>query len=391
MSGQTIALNEVELSNLIGEIYDSAIDPSRWDATLDKLRGVLNCSDCGLYDINLRAATTRMRTIVGLEAKWVARFVDYADAAAAMMASAPDLMSRALDEPLVGSRDIPEEVFLSNRYWQEWAMPQGHVDFITLNLIRDPGRVAGVALGRHDEHGLITPREVQLMRLFAPHLRRAVIISDLIELKSIEVEALGRTLDMVPSGVVLVAENSEILHANRTAGRMMDEATPVFSVGGKLSVSEPETARQLHRIVRMAAHNEAQIGSAGIGMALNSYSDLPATAHILPIATGALRSRLLPGGAVAVFVSSSNHQPATNLAPIAETFALSKAETRVLGRLMQGDSLPAVAATLGISRNTAKTHLSRLFSKTGTQRQAELIALVTKLVPPVAPPRGTEA
>jgi DNA-binding CsgD family transcriptional regulator len=35
-----------------------------------------------------------------------------------------------------------------------------------------------------------------------------------------------------------------------------------------------------------------------------------------------------------------------------------------------------VAETLGIAENTVKTHLRRLFEKTGTTRQAELVKLV---------------
>ena len=385
MSQHESGLSEVGLSDLIGEIYDCVIDPTRWDATLDKLRGVLDCAGCALYVTNLRDETSRMLNIVGVEESWGARYGDYAESAAMMMAAVPDLMSRALDEPVVGRRDIPEEVFSSNQYWQEWAAPQGNIDFITLNLIREPDRVAGVALGRQGEHGLITDREVHLMRVFAPHLRRAVIISDLIELKTIEADALGHTLDMVPAGVALVAEDAEILHANSTAGRMIEEAAPVIAERGKLSVPHAETARQLHRIVRTAARNEAEIGDAGIGMALNGHAGPPATAHVLPIAGGALRSRLMPKGAAAVFITSEAHRQPPNLRSVAEAFGLSRAETRVLERLVGGDSLSEAAETLHIAPTTAKTHLSRLFEKTGTNRQAGLVALVSQLSPPVAP------
>src|SRR5690606_12616394 len=126
-----------------------------------------------------------------------------------------------LDEPVVGRRDIPDEVFRTSRYWQEWAAPQGTVDFITLNLMRTPDRLSGAALGRFEEHGLITDREVRLLRLIAPHLRRAVTITDLIDMKCMEAETLGRTLDMVSAGVLLVAQDAEILQTNRVADRML--------------------------------------------------------------------------------------------------------------------------------------------------------------------------
>lgn len=377
-------LDEVELSDVIGEIYDCVIDPSRWDATLDRLRRLLDCAGCALYVTDLRNAVARMQSIVGLEPAWAERFPEYAEEAAAMMASVPGLMSRALDEPIVGRRDIPDEVFRTSRYWQEWAVPQGTVDFVTLNLMRGPERVAGAALGRFEEHGLITDREVRLLRLIAPHLRRAVTITDLIDMKSMKAETLGQTLDLVSAGVVLVAENAEILHANRAADRMLRQAAPISSVRGKLSVADAEAAARLREIVGVTVRSDAAIGDAGIGMPLGGHDGPPATVHVLPIAAGALRSRLEPRGAAAVFVASESVRPAMNLLPVAEAFGLSPAETRVLARLLQGESLEKAAAGLNISRTTAKTHLSRLFAKTGTKRQAALIALVNLHVPPLA-------
>jgi DNA-binding CsgD family transcriptional regulator/PAS domain-containing protein len=388
VSKRTNGMDKVELSDLIGEIYDCVIDPTRWEPTLDRIRGLLCCTSGALVIADLRNDTTRIQSLLGIEPEWAARYRDYSTDVAAGMSSVPDLLAHAPDEPFVGRRDVGEEVFESNRFWREWMVPQGHVDFAGLHLMQSSNRVTDIVFGRHHDVGLITEREVRLLRLLAPHLRRAVIISDLVDMKSIEAEALGHTLDMVPTGVVLVSEDSKILHANRSAGRMIDEAAPVFSVGGRLSVPETETARQLHQVVRTAARNEAGIGGAGIGMALNGHAGPPATAHVLPIANGALRSRLIPKGVAAVFIASDGHQPPLSLKPVADAFGLSRAEMRVLERLMQGDSLPHVAAALGVSQNTAKTHLSRIFAKTGTRRQANLVALVTKLMPPITLSRG---
>jgi FixJ family two-component response regulator len=44
--------------------------------------------------------------------------------------------------------------------------------------------------------------------------------------------------------------------------------------------------------------------------------------------------------------------------------------------------LPKVARTLGISETTVKTHLHRVFAKTGTDRQADLVRLVAGFVSP---------
>lgn len=389
MRKATSVIGEAELSDLIGQIYDCAIEPSRWDGILQRLCGILDCFTCGLGVMDMHRAASRMQKLIGIEPEWAARMPEYAEDVANMFSSLPDLSTRPLDEPFVARRDVAPDV-LSNRYWSEWATPQGLLDMISLHLMRGSGRFAAITFGRHKDVGPITDREVHMVRLLAPHLRRAIIISDLIEMKSIEADALGQTLDRVPAGVILVSEDAEILYANSTAGRMINAASPVFSAGGRLSAADRATTRQLQRTVAAAARSEAAIGSAGIGLALKGHDGPPATAHVLPILHGAARARLAPRGAAAIFIASEGVQPPKNLQPVADLYGLSRAETRLLERLMQGDSLAGAASALFISQNTAKTHLSRIFAKTETKRQASLVALVDKLVPPVAPPNDPE-
>jgi DNA-binding CsgD family transcriptional regulator len=49
--------------------------------------------------------------------------------------------------------------------------------------------------------------------------------------------------------------------------------------------------------------------------------------------------------------------------------------------------VPDVAAKLDVSETTIKTHLGRLFAKTGTSRQADLVKLVAGFSSPVAQPQ----
>jgi DNA-binding CsgD family transcriptional regulator len=46
--------------------------------------------------------------------------------------------------------------------------------------------------------------------------------------------------------------------------------------------------------------------------------------------------------------------------------------------------VPEVAEALGIAETTMKTHLGRLYEKTGTHRQADLVKLVAGFSSPFA-------
>jgi DNA-binding CsgD family transcriptional regulator len=54
-------------------------------------------------------------------------------------------------------------------------------------------------------------------------------------------------------------------------------------------------------------------------------------------------------------------------------YGLSAAQLRLVVEIVGGLALPAAAEKLGISLNTARTHLGRIFAKTGVNNQAALV------------------
>ena len=57
-------------------------------------------------------------------------------------------------------------------------------------------------------------------------------------------------------------------------------------------------------------------------------------------------------------------------------FGLTAAERRLLAHLLEGLELKDAATCLGVARTTARTHLQRIFDKTGVRRQSELQRLM---------------
>jgi DNA-binding CsgD family transcriptional regulator len=60
-------------------------------------------------------------------------------------------------------------------------------------------------------------------------------------------------------------------------------------------------------------------------------------------------------------------------------FDLTPAEAKIAALLAEGQSIITITDELSISESTAKTHLRRIFEKTGTSRQAELVSLLLRV------------
>jgi DNA-binding CsgD family transcriptional regulator len=64
-------------------------------------------------------------------------------------------------------------------------------------------------------------------------------------------------------------------------------------------------------------------------------------------------------------------------------FQLTPAEARVALGIARGDALSAIAQTQGIALGTVRTQLKAIFAKTGTHRQAQLAALLSRMAIPI--------
>jgi DNA-binding CsgD family transcriptional regulator len=107
-------------------------------------------------------------------------------------------------------------------------------------------------------------------------------------------------------------------------------------------------------------------------------------AHVLPLTSGSRRRAGAAYSAVAaVFVHKAALDTPSPPEIIAKTFKLTPAELRVLLAIVNIGGVPEVAAALGVADTTVKTHLGRLFEKTGTGRQADLVKLVAEFSNPL--------
>ena len=80
--------------------------------------------------------------------------------------------------------------------------------------------------------------------------------------------------------------------------------------------------------------------------------------------------------AAALFVSDPEATIPTPGEILAGLHGLTAAESRLVQCLLQGKRLKDAAEELAITANTAKTHLKRIFRKTETNSQSELIRLI---------------
>ena len=81
------------------------------------------------------------------------------------------------------------------------------------------------------------------------------------------------------------------------------------------------------------------------------------------------------GPMAAVFLRDPTTQSKTPIERLQSLYALTKAESRVMQSLLDGDTLELIAERDRVSKETLSSQLKAIFNKTGTGRQTELIRL----------------
>lgn len=365
------------LSTLIGSIYDCVLDPSRWEATLAEIAGLLHSEKAILSLNDLRQDCILIKKTVGWDPHWLERRDEYLpeihDALRQWFMRDP-----SLDDPFIASREIPASEFDSIPYVRDCLRPQGICDVAHFFLISTPAHFSELVLFWPQRYGVVTDREIELGSLLLPHLRRAVTISNILDIRTIENARMTQALDAVRHGVLLINDHGTILHANRQAGSMLRDGAPIGVAGGTLKVRSLPADKELKKAIQLAARDETQMGKTGTAIRLTDPNAPPIFARVLPMAGSDLRTRLQPGAAAAIFIEAP---PGNSVCvdALADGFALTAAEKRLLANLLTGRTLLESAEDIGIAISTARTHLSSIFRKTGVSRQAELMQLATRI------------
>jgi DNA-binding CsgD family transcriptional regulator len=68
-----------------------------------------------------------------------------------------------------------------------------------------------------------------------------------------------------------------------------------------------------------------------------------------------------------------------------DLFGLTRTEAAIATALANGDDIPRIVSAFGISTGTVRSHIKTILTKTGTNRQAQVVALIARTVATIDP------
>ncbi|TAJ76073.1 MAG: alpha/beta fold hydrolase [Gallionellaceae bacterium] len=211
----------------------------------------------------------------------------------------------------------------------------------------------------------LSPAEHALIHFLAPHFERAHAIHQQLAEVVEERNLLEKVMNRLPLGAAIIDAQCSTISLNRTLISLLQGNALLKLAAGRL-VSTPASALELavQKILSGVAADEViRLGDDASSLSLwISRGNLPTNSDASP-------RRLM------VFVASRTSHALSEQGLIA-LFGLTPAEARLTQKIALGCSLDESAELLEVSKNTAKTLLSRVFGKVGVKRQTELMQAI---------------
>src|SRR3954451_10154893 len=123
---------------------------------------------------------------------------------------------------------------------------------------------------RHMRDGFADDAVRHRFGLVVPHVLRALLIGNVIELHKIEAAALADSLDTLASAMFIVDATGRIVHANASGFTMISEAKVVNAPNGRLRSIDPSADQSFQEIFTAAEAGDAALGRKGIAIPLRA-------------------------------------------------------------------------------------------------------------------------
>jgi DNA-binding CsgD family transcriptional regulator len=232
-----------------------------------------------------------------------------------------------------------------------------------------------LVIERGDKEGFFDTHEQSDLVRLAPHLNQAALLAR--SLAYANATGMMDAYESVGCACFLLDHFGRVIRYNAQAQSILGDGLDLSQ--RTIRCASPVDSLALANLIAGIRQNTAR----------NTTNPLPfVLAHRPPKRPLIIQAICLSGLTAAIFspaksillVSDPEKRPAP--APpdlLRKLFNLTLTEVVLLSHLDQEVTLPAAAEIMGISFETARSHLKHIFSKTGTNRQTDLLMLIRRV------------
>jgi len=372
-------------SHIVEVIYSAALEPEHW-RTFCKLLAEATGSKVGGVAIgNTNTMMIDAFFEYGAAPDYLARY----NAALPFNPMLPSVVLCKPGDVLINSAITPEEDLRKSRFFEIFMQPLALRDAMTMINLRSGSRAGFFGVNRAEGSPLYEDADAEILRLVAPHVSRAMTISDAFDLKAIKSNGLESALGSLATAVFLLDAVGRVTYMNPSGEALVASDRVLAIRDGRLSPNAKPSRDALEAELAQGGKPARAAPSGEAAIPLHTANGGGMIATLLPLEQAGRGLSMSPLAARwAVFVQDPHVALPMPGEAFARLYNLTPAELRVAMALAPGLTPEEASAMLGIAMPTVRAHLQRIFIKTGASRQVDLVRLMMATMPPVAAQGG---
>ena len=359
--------SESDLASLIAAIYEAGMDFSQWPYVLGRIASAFGVSSASMARQG-RTASECWGFAVGIDPIIPENYLKYYYGVDPLWQSASSAPAGTVQ---TDTMVIPRRELVRTEFFNDFLLPQSVEGLLNAVVLVEDGRQSIVTLHGDQQ---FDEGHVALYKLLVPHLQRAVQINIKLARAELNHSASVETLNHLEEGVLFVDLNANVRFANRAAEKFFARRDLRLNKGRLHAGSAAETAT-LHAVIAKCAETGIHRRSDFVSLRREAGRS-PLSLLIAPLPLEIPLSPIALRPMVVIFVNDPDAKNKPTVVQLREKFGMTPAEAGFAVEILKGDGIQAAADRLSISKATGRTHLSRIFDKTGTRRQAELVRVL---------------
>lgn len=369
---------KVDISKLIQDIHQTPLDPAKWQAVLEDLRVLAGASSGNLLITGPQSQDTLVLASTAIDQAAIDDYHAYYHRHDIWLANSRWQKPGSI---LRGPDILPDKTFLQSTWYNDFLRRLDIGKLLTGRLYGDASDGDSISLYRPWHHDDFDAGAEQALREVLPHLSSAIgVYRHLCDLEQ-RLAATETAFDRLPIGVVLLDRRGHLLHANRLAWEVLRAHDGLDVQACRLTATNAEQQRKLDRLIASTtATSRGEMSAPGGSLTLSRTSLKPSySIFVAPISDQGSEQPGILGDLQPSAIAIINNPEWMAQIPsdvLEERYGLTSAEARLAAELAAGSSLKQASEKFGVSRDTVRTQLKQIFTKTNTHRQSDLVRLL---------------
>ena len=358
-----------ELAALLATFYEAAGAPATWSPALRSVMASSRASAGLIVSHDFETRRGRIEHAENVPEDLISAYTQQGPEANPLLRN--EAFFRDADRVVGGEEILSHDALIESAFYQNWLKPAGFHHSLWGVLARRGKRVICAVFGRPENNPTFAANDIALINQVLPHFRRIMQLRELVGTSNVSQHILMEMLGALSVGVALLDGDCRVVDANAMAAGWLRKEHDITLHGRNPCATHNGLKSNLQSLLKSASTN----GEERKMSVMRSEGAEPVTLILVPLRAENDIFEEDHSGSILV-ISDPEYRCRIREDQLVKFYDFTPTEAKLARLLSNGYRLDQAADAMGIRYQTARTHLKRVFSKTGIDRQSELVRLI---------------